>query len=110
MSEANLAGAQLDGADLSFADLRNADLQSIDWQNIAAIKLANIAGVKNAPAGFLEWAFKNGAVENANYQIDTLAYPRASLCTRLQNVQCQSRPRSLERNDEYLTRHAGRLG
>jgi hypothetical protein len=62
----NLAGAQLDGADLSFADLRNADLQSIDWQNIAAIKLANIASVKNAPAGFREWALKNGAVENTN--------------------------------------------
>lgn len=62
----NLAGAKLDGADLSSADLRNADLNSIAWQQIAAIKSANIAGVKNAPTGFREWALKNGAVENAN--------------------------------------------
>jgi hypothetical protein len=27
---------------------------------------ANIAGVKNAPAGFVAWAGKNGAVESAN--------------------------------------------
>jgi hypothetical protein len=63
---ANLDGAKLDGADLSSADLRNADLNSIAWQQIAAIKSANIAGVKNAPAGFREWALKNGAVENVN--------------------------------------------
>ena len=62
----NLANAKLDGADLSSADLRNADLRSIAWQQIAAIKSANIAGVKNAPAGFREWALKNGAVENVN--------------------------------------------
>ena len=63
--DAHLAGAKLDGADLSSADLRNADLNSIAWQQIAAIKSANIAGVKNAPTGFREWALKNGAVENA---------------------------------------------
>jgi hypothetical protein len=62
----NLAGAKLDGADLTSSDLRNADLESIDWQHIAAIKGANIAGVKNAPAGFRDWALKNGAVESAN--------------------------------------------
>ena len=62
----NLAGAQFDGADLSSADLRNADLESIVWQQIAAIKSANIAGVKNAPVGFREWAIKNGAIENPN--------------------------------------------
>jgi hypothetical protein len=62
----NLRGAKLDGVDLTSADLRNADLQSIAWQQIAAIKFANIAGVKNAPAGFREWALKNGATENAN--------------------------------------------
>lgn len=61
----NLDGARLDGADLSSADLRNADLHSVAWQQIAAIKSANIAGVKNAPPGFREWALKNGAIENA---------------------------------------------
>ena len=64
----NLDGTKLEGVDLSSADLRNADLQSIAWQQIAAIKSANIAGVKNAPAGFREWALKNGAIENANKQ------------------------------------------
>jgi Pentapeptide repeats (8 copies) len=62
----NLAGAKLDAVDFTSADLRNADLESIAWQQIAVIKSANIAGVKNAPAGFREWALKNGAVENAN--------------------------------------------
>jgi len=62
----NLSAAKLDGADLTSADLRNADLESIAWQHIAAIKSTNIAGVKNAPAGFREWALKNGAIENAN--------------------------------------------
>ena len=71
MSDADLVGtnldsARLDGVDLSSADLRNADLRSAEWQQIAAIKSANIAGVKNAPAGFREWALKNGAVENVN--------------------------------------------
>jgi uncharacterized protein YjbI with pentapeptide repeats len=64
--ESNLAGAKLDGADLTSSDLRNADLASIEWQGIASIKSANIAGAKNAPAGFRDWALKNGAIENAN--------------------------------------------
>ena len=62
----NLAGARLDNADLSSTDLRNANLQQISWQQIASIKSANIAGVKDAPAGFREWALKNGAIENPN--------------------------------------------
>ena len=62
----DLTGAKFDGVDLTSADLRNADLQSIAWQHIAAIKSANIAGVKNAPEGFHDWAMKNGAIENAN--------------------------------------------
>jgi hypothetical protein len=63
---ADLSNAHLENADLSSADLRNANLQGIDWKQIAAIKSANIADVKNAPAGFREWALKNGAVEAAN--------------------------------------------
>ena len=60
----NLAGANLDGADLSSADLRSANLRNIEWKHIAAIRMANIAGVVNAPEGFVEWALKNGAVES----------------------------------------------
>ena len=59
----DLSGAKLDYTDLSSADLRNANLQGIAWQQIAAIKSANIAGVKNAPTGFRDFALKNGAVE-----------------------------------------------
>jgi len=32
------------------------------WQKIEGIKLANVFGIKNAPAGFLNWAIQNGAV------------------------------------------------
>ena len=60
----NLAGAKFDNADLSSADLRGANLAQISWQHIAAIKSANIAGVKNPPEGFREWALKQGAIEN----------------------------------------------
>jgi len=59
----NLAGAKLDGADLTSADLRSANLKDIGWKHISAIKQANIAGMKDAPEGFREWALKNGAVE-----------------------------------------------
>ena len=62
----DLARTKLDDADLSSADLRNANLQAIAWQHIAAIKSANIAGVKNAPDGFRDWALKNGAIESPN--------------------------------------------
>ena len=59
----DLAGAKFDNADLSSADLRVANLQGTVWQHITAIKSANIAGVRNAPEGFRDWALKNGAVE-----------------------------------------------
>lgn len=62
----DLARTKLDDAVLSSADLRNANLQGIAWQHIAAITSANIAGVKNAPDGFRDWALKNGAIESPN--------------------------------------------
>jgi hypothetical protein len=62
----DLNGAKLDGVDLSSADLRTANLQDVAWKQIATIKMANIAGIRNAPEGFREWALKNGAVENPN--------------------------------------------
>ncbi|MFL6428233.1 MAG: pentapeptide repeat-containing protein [Acidobacteriaceae bacterium] len=58
----NLAGAKLDDADMSGADLRFADLRNVDWKQLKKVTAANIAGVKNAPDGFVEWALKNGAV------------------------------------------------
>jgi hypothetical protein len=62
----NLTNANFDNADLSSADLRNVDLRGVAWQHIAAVKSANIAGIRNAPEGFREWALKNGAVEAQN--------------------------------------------
>lgn len=63
--ESDLAGADLTQADLSGADLRSANLSSVKWKEIKSIKSANIAGVKGAPDGFVQWALANGAVENA---------------------------------------------
>lgn len=58
----NLAGAKLDDADLSGADLRFADLRNVSWKKLKKVTAANIAGVKNAPEGFVEWTLQNGAV------------------------------------------------
>jgi hypothetical protein len=62
----DLSNVNLDSVDLTSADLRNTNLQGIQWQHITAIKSANIAGSKNAPQGFRDWALKKGAIENAN--------------------------------------------
>jgi hypothetical protein len=59
----DLTGAKLDDADISGADLRFADLRDIQWKKLKKVTVANIAGVKNPPAGFVEWALKNGAVD-----------------------------------------------
>ncbi|QNI31754.1 pentapeptide repeat-containing protein [Alloacidobacterium dinghuense] len=59
----DLAGSNLADADLGGADLRQTSLKNIQWQRLKSIKMANIAGVKNAPEGFVEWALKNGAIQ-----------------------------------------------
>ena len=71
LSDADLTGASLVGADLSGAmldnaDLRNTDLRNVSWQLIRSLNGANIAGIKNAPPGFVAWALKNGALASAN--------------------------------------------
>jgi len=66
LSGASLAGADLTGARLDDADLRGADLRDAKWQQVKSVKGANVAGVRNAPEGFVEWALKNGAVEQAS--------------------------------------------
>ena len=58
----DLAGAKFDDADISGADLRFADLRNMAWKQLKKVTAANVAGVKNAPEGFVEWALKNGAV------------------------------------------------
>jgi hypothetical protein len=57
----SLAGADFSGATLDEADFRGADLKGIQWQQMKSIRNANVAAVKNAPEGFVEWALKNGA-------------------------------------------------
>jgi Pentapeptide repeats (8 copies) len=64
-SKADLSAADLSGASLANTDLRDADLRGIDWEHISGVKAANIAGVRNAPEGFVVWALKNGAVQNS---------------------------------------------
>ena len=57
LREAYLYGANLREADLQEADLRGADLSNAkNWQEISNMKHANIYGIKNPPAGFIEWA------------------------------------------------------
>jgi hypothetical protein len=61
----SLVGADLSGSSLEDADLRGADVRDNKWQHVKSVKGTNVAGVKNAPAGFVEWALKNGAIDQA---------------------------------------------
>jgi uncharacterized protein YjbI with pentapeptide repeats len=60
----DLIGARFNNTDLGGADLRYSNLSNIVWKGIRNIKGANVAGVKNPPAGFLDWAMKNGATQS----------------------------------------------
>lgn len=62
LTGANLAGADLSGANLDGADLRSSNVRDVAWQHIHGIARANIAGLQNAPSGFVAWAMANGAV------------------------------------------------
>ena len=63
LTEADLSAAKLDRVNLSNADLRSANLSGIRWRAISSMHLANVNGVRNAPAGFLEFALAHGAVQ-----------------------------------------------
>ena len=70
--DADLTEAKLGLVDLRHARLERADLREVDltgvrlWREISSIRLANIYGVRNAPAGFVEWAKGRGAVDVAD--------------------------------------------
>lgn len=66
LNGAGMAGVDLSGAILDDADLRSADLANVQWRNVKSMARTNIAGVRNAPAGFVDWALKNGAVSQPN--------------------------------------------
>jgi uncharacterized protein YjbI with pentapeptide repeats len=63
LTASSLAAADLSGAVLDDADLNRADLRDVQWQQIKSIRQANIAAVRNAPAGFVAWAMGNGAID-----------------------------------------------
>jgi uncharacterized protein YjbI with pentapeptide repeats len=65
LDSASLIDADLSGAILDNADLHNADLRNLDWQHIRSLKMANIAGVKNAPDRFTTWALQHGAIQDS---------------------------------------------
>lgn len=62
LNQANLSRADLTGVDLTDADLRLANLKGTRWEGIKAIQNANVYGVRNAPAGFVDWALAHGAI------------------------------------------------
>jgi hypothetical protein len=66
LDSATLVGADLTRANLDNVDLRNTDLRNIRWQDIRSMKMANLAGVRNAPDGFLRWALRHGAIQDAS--------------------------------------------
>jgi hypothetical protein len=66
LNGSSLVAANFSAASLDEADLRFADLADIRWQSIKSITRANIAGVRNAPSGFIDWALKKGATNDPN--------------------------------------------
>ncbi|HEX3356180.1 MAG TPA: pentapeptide repeat-containing protein [Tepidisphaeraceae bacterium] len=61
----DLSGADLNGTNLEEADLDGADLAGVkNWRSVASVKDLSIAGVRNAPEGFVDWAVKHGAVQS----------------------------------------------
>lgn len=66
LNGSRLTDANLEGAVLDAADLRGADLARVQWRKLQSISKANIAGIRNAPDGFADWALKNGAISDPN--------------------------------------------
>jgi pentapeptide repeat protein len=66
LNGSSLRGADLSGTSLDDVDLGNADLEDLVWQNLRGIQRASIAGIRNAPAGFVRWALANGAVNGVS--------------------------------------------
>jgi hypothetical protein len=64
LTGASLTSADLSGAALDDSDLSTADLKDVVWPHIKSVKGTNIAGVRNAPEGFVAWAMSNGAVDH----------------------------------------------
>jgi uncharacterized protein YjbI with pentapeptide repeats len=63
LENADLSGADLAKASFDGANLRGANLKGVkNWESIDSMSAANLADVRNAPDGFVEWArLKKGA-------------------------------------------------
>ena len=68
LNSADLSYTDLTDADLSRADLRNANLAGAEWKKLKSVDSVNIYGVRNAPAGFTDWALAHGAKSDAAEQ------------------------------------------
>ncbi len=66
LNGSHLTDANLEGAVLDDADLRGADLAGVQWRNMQSMTGANIAGIRNAPNGFVDWALQHGAISAPN--------------------------------------------
>lgn len=66
LNGASMVGVDLSGAILDDVDLRFANLANVQWRNIKSVARTNIAGVRDAPPGFVDWVLKNGAVNQPN--------------------------------------------
>lgn len=63
LTGADLSGADFTGTDLTNADLTDANLKGWIWKDLKSVEGCNIAGILNAPAGFVEWALANKATK-----------------------------------------------
>src|ERR1700733_7494434 len=66
LDEADFWGADLTEASFVNTDLRNTNLLGIKWKGIKTLKMADIAGARNAPDGFVAWALRNGAIRSSS--------------------------------------------
>ncbi len=67
---ASLRNADLTGARLSAATLGDADLTDVaGWDKVASLSYASVDGVRNAPKGFLEFAYGSGAVDHSTSKL-----------------------------------------
>jgi molybdenum ABC transporter molybdate-binding protein len=64
LHDSNLSSSNFSNTKLDRADLGNANLDNIhNWQSIQSVSQTNVAGVKNSPPGFVDWAKQHGAIE-----------------------------------------------
>lgn len=84
---ASLEGARIHETNFRWASLRCADLANLEgWETIGSVEGLNIEGVRNAPAGFVEWALERGAVslppDEWEALRDEVSSPRSGVAAR----------------------------